>query len=56
MVELPAYSLLGLKKSHGAQFIRDMGFPTKDADEEYGPGWLDKDIIIGGQYYRWTIL
>nr|CDP79657.1 hypothetical protein BN1046_00554 [Bartonella schoenbuchensis] len=51
MVELPAYGLLGIKKRRGAQFIRDMGFPTKNADEEYGPDWLDKDVIIGGYHF-----
>nr|CBI82656.1 conserved hypothetical protein [Bartonella schoenbuchensis R1] len=51
MVELPAYGLLGIKKRRGAQFIRDMGFPTKNADEEYGPDWLDKDVIIGGHHF-----
>ncbi|AQX31576.1 hypothetical protein [Bartonella schoenbuchensis] len=51
MVEYPAYGLLGLKKRCGAQFIRDMGFPTKNADEEYGPDWLDKDVIIGGYHF-----
>ncbi|EJF82624.1 hypothetical protein [Bartonella rattimassiliensis] len=51
MTELPAHTLLFLKKRHGAQFIRDMGFSTKDADEEYGPDWLDKDVIIGGYHF-----
>ncbi|ALE03499.1 hypothetical protein [Bartonella ancashensis] len=46
MAELPAPALLGLKKRCGAQFIRDMGFPTRRADAEYGQDWLDRDIII----------
>ncbi|WP_336294017.1 hypothetical protein [Bartonella sp. CB169] len=51
MAELPAHTLLGLKKRCGAQFIRDMGFPTKDADEAYGSDWLDRDVIIGGYHF-----
>lgn len=51
MGELPAHALLGLKKRCGAQFIRDMGFPTKKADAEYGPDWLDRDIIIAGVHF-----
>ncbi|WP_175868766.1 hypothetical protein [Bartonella gabonensis] len=51
MTEPPAHTLLFLKKQHGAQFIRDMGFSTKDADKEYGPDWLDKDVIIGGHHF-----
>ena len=41
-IELPAYTLLGIKRNHGAQFIRDMGFLTKEADAEYGADWLDR--------------
>ncbi|AQX31554.1 hypothetical protein [Bartonella schoenbuchensis] len=33
------------------QFIRDMGFSTKNADEEYGPDWLDKGVTIGGHHF-----
>ncbi|MDR2839376.1 MAG: hypothetical protein LBV49_12550 [Azonexus sp.] len=40
--ELPAHSLAFLKKRHGSQFIRDMGFQTKNADEAYGSNWLDR--------------
>ncbi|MBX4336621.1 hypothetical protein [Bartonella raoultii] len=51
MVELPAHTLLHLKHHNGAQFIRDMGFSTKNADEEYGPDWLDKGVMIGGHHF-----
>ncbi|UNE53903.1 hypothetical protein [Bartonella machadoae] len=51
MAEHSAHSLLYLRKSRGAQFIRDMGFSTKSADEEYGPGWLEKGVMIGGQHF-----
>jgi len=43
LAELPAHSLMRLKKSQGAQFIRDMGFNTSKADMAYGAGWLDRD-------------
>ncbi|WP_273724049.1 hypothetical protein [Bartonella sp. AU18XJBT] len=51
MAELPAHTLLFLKNRRGAQFIRDMKFFTKNADKEYGPDWLDKDVIIGGHHF-----
>ncbi|MBA9083393.1 hypothetical protein GGR10_001256 [Bartonella chomelii] len=28
------------KHQCGSQFIRDMGFSTKNADTKYGPDWL----------------
>jgi len=43
LAAVPAHSLMRLKESRGAQFIRDFGFNTSKADEKYGPGWLDKD-------------
>ncbi|WP_212112485.1 hypothetical protein [Bartonella queenslandensis] len=51
MTEPPAHTLLFLRSEHGAQFIRDMGFSTKKADEKYGPDWLDKGVMIGGDYF-----
>ncbi|OPB28367.1 hypothetical protein [Bartonella sp. WD12.1] len=51
MTELPAHSLLFLRHEHGPQFIRDMGFSTKNADAEYGPDWLDKGVTIGGHHF-----
>ncbi|AQX31540.1 hypothetical protein [Bartonella schoenbuchensis] len=51
MAELPAHSLLCLRKWNGPQFIRDMGFSTKNADAEYGPDWLDKGVTIGGHHF-----
>lgn len=41
LAELPAHSLAFLKGQYGAQFIRDRGFPTKNADTAYGARWLD---------------
>jgi len=43
MAELPAHSLMSLKKSEGAQFIREWGFNTAPADAVYGSDWLDKE-------------
>jgi len=43
MAEAPAHTLMWLKKRRGAAFIRDLGFDTTEADEKYGPGWLDRD-------------
>ncbi|AQX31573.1 hypothetical protein [Bartonella schoenbuchensis] len=51
MAELPAHTLLFLRHQNGPQFIRDMGFSTKNADEEYGPDWLDKGVVIGGHHF-----
>ncbi|EJF88090.1 hypothetical protein [Bartonella melophagi] len=51
MAEYPAHALLCLRKWNGPQFIRDMGFSTKSADEEYGPDWLDKGVNIGGHHF-----
>ncbi|MCL6230275.1 hypothetical protein [Bartonella bilalgolemii] len=51
MADLPAHSLLSLKKWYGAQFIRDKGFSTEKADAEYGPNWLDRDVIIGSHRF-----
>jgi len=43
LAAIPAHSLMFLKNSRGAQFIRELGFNTVNADEKYGPGWLDRD-------------
>ncbi|MCL6230328.1 hypothetical protein [Bartonella bilalgolemii] len=51
MTEPPAHTLLFIKHQCGAQFIRDMGFSTKEADKEYGPDWLDKGVMIGGHHF-----
>jgi len=41
MAKLPADALWILKRTSGAQFIRDMGFDTSRADATYGTDWLD---------------
>jgi len=45
-VRLPHYSLMRLKRNHGAGFIRKFGFPTAEADLAYGQGWLDREVPI----------
>lgn len=41
----PAESLLGMKESLGADWIREMGLRTDEADRKYGKGWLDRDVV-----------
>jgi len=40
---VPPYRLRILKESLGAQFVREKGFNTAEADALYGAGWLDRD-------------
>lgn len=40
----PAESLLGLKETLGADWIREKGIRTDEADRKYGKGWLDRDV------------
>ena len=42
LMALPGHTLMALKWWYGANFIRGTGFDTSNADEDYGPGWLDK--------------
>jgi len=42
LAELPAHTLAYLKGRRGAQFIREMGFRTENADLAYGTDWLDR--------------
>ena len=39
----PSFILKGIKEIMGADYIREMGLNTVDADLVYGPGWLDED-------------
>jgi len=39
---LPAYTLRYLKRRRGAEFIRNLGFNTVEADAVYGSGWLER--------------
>ena len=42
LIVAPAYYLKTLKRRRGADFIRTLGFDTTEADEAYGPGWLEE--------------
>ena len=42
LAELPAHSLAAMKKWYGAAFIRGTGFDTTEADQVYGPAWLEQ--------------
>ena len=42
LVQSPAYSLVLMRDWYGADFIRRMGIDTTEADETYGPGWLEE--------------
>lgn len=39
--KLAPFVLKRIKRNHGAQFIKDMGFDTTKADAEYGSDWLE---------------
>ena len=41
-LEPPADVLLGGKMAGGADFIREMGYITRLAEEKYGKNWLEK--------------
>jgi hypothetical protein len=45
LVELPAHSLMALKRRNGGQFIRDKNLNTTKADKVYGAGWLDRPSV-----------
>ena len=40
--ELPAHSLAAMKLWYGADFIQGTGFDTTEADQIYGPAWLEQ--------------
>ena len=42
LIVVPAHALKSLKRRRGADFIRAVGFDTTEADEAYGPGWLEE--------------
>ena len=48
---MPAHTLRFLKWRRGADFIREMGFDTTLADQEYGEGWLDREDPL---FKRWA--
>ena len=38
----PAEVLLAAKEAAGAEWVKKQGYITREADEMYGAGWLDK--------------
>ena len=42
LTEVPAHFLKSLKRWNGADFIRELGFDTSEADKAYGPDWLEQ--------------
>jgi len=42
MSALDGPNLMFLKGQYGPDFVRDWEFDTKQADQTYGPGWLDR--------------
>ena len=42
-IKVSAESLMATKKLFGADYIREEGLNTENADIKYGPGWLDRD-------------
>ena len=41
-LEIPAHTLMAIKETRGADWIRSRKLNTRLADEKYGPGWLDR--------------
>lgn len=44
-IKISTHLLLVMKRIHGAEYIRNNGYNTENADRELGPGWLDDDNI-----------
>ena len=40
-LDIPAHTLMAIKETRGADWIRSRNLRTHLADEKYGPGWLD---------------
>jgi len=45
-IDLPAHSLMFMKRNHGADFIRKWGFKTAEAERVYGADWLEKEYEL----------
>ena len=41
-VPVPAETLMAAKECSGADWVREMGYNTRLADEKYGEDWLDR--------------
>lgn len=44
LAEIPAHTLLALKRVEGADYIRARGLRTESAEAAYGKDWLDREI------------
>ena len=42
-IKLAPPTLLAIKRVEGAEVIRERGYNTTLADQEFGPDWLDRD-------------
>ncbi len=42
-IKFPACCLMAGKKLFGADFMRENGYDTEEADKRFGPDWLDRD-------------
>ena len=42
-VKYEASSLMAMKRTFGADYVRKHGYNTEKADAVYGPGWLDRE-------------
>jgi len=45
-VDIPAHSLMFMKRNRGADFIRKWGFKTEEAEQVYGADWLEKEYEL----------
>ena len=53
MALIPAQALRATKKAAGAEFIREQGYRTDLADQEYGPDWLDRPSPTTREIFRY---
>ena len=53
MALIPAQALRAIKLAGGADFIREQGYRTDLAEQEYGPDWLDRPNPTPREIYRY---
>ena len=53
MALIPAQALRAIKLAGGAEFIREQGYRTDLAEQEYGPDWLDRPNPTPREIYRY---
>ena len=56
LIKFDPISLMVIKKTCGADYIRECGFDTEYADAKYGTGWLDRkeDRDYSDEYRRFV--